>query len=65
MNEVVELTVWLRIKGKGARKVLHSDTREIQDPKQRNRVIRKMLADADDKFSTKKRASRWKKDNAD
>lgn len=50
LNEVVEITVWLRVKGDG-RKILHHAIKEIQKSEERNLVIRAMLAEADDKFS--------------
>lgn len=52
--EVVEVIVWLRLKGNGPRKLLHKATQEIPDSAKRDRIIRQMLADADDKFSDTK-----------
>lgn len=49
--EVVEVIVWLRLKGNGPRKLLHKATKEISEPQKRDRIIRQLLADADDRFS--------------
>lgn len=48
--QIVEITIWSRTKGKGDRKVLHHATRELPDPEKLNRVVRQLLADADDAF---------------
>lgn len=62
--EVVELCVWQRLKGNGPRKLLHKQLKEIPDPSKRDRVIRQMLATADDHFSDTKGKRLWKEYHA-